>query len=481
MMALRGRSGLSPSGMHKRMDNVTIKSIELEGIHQRYDLNINFFDSLNVLHGQNGTGKSTLVHILANLANCDFLRFIYLDFKSIIVGYSSGLRLGIFKSEGENTYRIRNLNSLFDPGFIFFTEEALKSLAMTEEDKAPSREYVSELTARLGVFVEKNGIPRIKTSYFPAFRTMLEAWSSQFEEDFRRFGRTSSYSIPTQKVTAFARNLFGKFLPVINYPSPLSIEHNLREEIRDAHLKIARYESSVFSESFVKVFSAILSDEEGTAQEAERLLEEISELTTETALNKLANLEGPSHTYGQLQNLVGKSRESKELASSATGALKVYRDALKERRDFQASIFAKIDKYFDAVNAFLEQKELHYVPDSSRRVPKVGLKFKDGAWSSIRVMSSGERQLLTMLYAVTKMSSDSLVLIDEPELSLHIDWQEELLSKMMGQLGGRQIIVCTHSPSIASDYREFMIEVVPVLSNSASSRLEIADDEEEVN
>ncbi len=83
-----------------------------------------------------------------------------------------------------------------------------------------------------------------------------------------------------------------------------------------------------------------------------------------------------------------------------------------------------------------------------------------------------------MLYAVTKMSSDSLVLIDEPELSLHIDWQEELLSKMMDQLGGRQIIVCTHSPSIASNYEEFMIEVSPVVSETASRWAEPDYDED---
>lgn len=462
------------------MENVTITSIELEGIHQRYDLKLEFYDSLNVLHGQNGTGKSTLIHILANIANCDFLRFIYLDFKSITVGYSNDVLMQISTVEDPLSYRIRNLKALYDPGFTFYYEEALKTLALVEDEKISSREVTTELMSRLALYLEKNSVPRIKTSYFPAFRTMLEAWASQFEDDPRRYSRMQGSSLPAQRVTAFARNLFGRFLPVINYPSPLSIEQNLREEIRDAHLKIARYESSVFSDSFVKVFSAILSDEEGNAQEAERLLEEISELTTETALNKLANLEGPSYTYVQLQHLVGRSRESKELASSATGALTVYRDALKERRDFQANIFAKIDKYFDAVNAFLEQKELHYVPDSTRRIPKVGLKFKDGAWSSIRVMSSGERQLLTMLYAVTKMSSDSLVLIDEPELSLHIDWQEELLGKMMAQLGGRQIIVCTHSPSIASDYRNFMIEVVPVLSQSVASRNDINDDDEEV-
>ena len=160
----------------------------------------------------------------------------------------------------------------------------------------------------------------------------------------------------------------------------------------------------------------------------------------------------------------------------------MYRDALKARKKFQSSIFDEIDKYFDAVNAFLDKdkKELRYEIDPNKRLPKVGLRFPDNTWSSIRVMSSGERQLLTMLYAVTKMSEDYLVLIDEPELSLHIDWQEELLGKMLGQLGGRQIIVCTHSPSIATDYTDYMIEVSPNfdLNPSLPTKPPVEDDEE---
>ncbi|MNI92554.1 hypothetical protein D3C73_1503640 [compost metagenome] len=78
------------------------------------------------------------------------------------------------------------------------------------------------------------------------------------------------------------------------------------------------------------------------------------------------------------------------------------------------------------------------------------------------------------------MSTDSLVLIDEPELSLHIDWQEDLLHKMMSQLGSRQIIVCTHSPSIAADYLDHMIEVSPVYSSNISGKTEALEDDEEV-
>ena len=131
------------------------------------------------------------------------------------------------------------------------------------------------------------------------------------------------------------------------------------------------------------------------------------------------------------------------------------------------------------MNSFLNNKKLDYKLEKKRRDSLVGLKFPDDSWSSIKVMSSGERQLLTMLYAVNRMSDNSIVLIDEPEISLHIDWQEDLLSKMMDQLGDRQIIVCTHSPAIASDFRDNMTEVVPIFNDIPPSSFEALSEEEE--
>jgi len=53
------------------------------------------------------------------------------------------------------------------------------------------------------------------------------------------------------------------------------------------------------------------------------------------------------------------------------------------------------------------------------------------------------------------------VLIDEPEISLHIDWQYKLIGAMVKQLPTKQLIVCTHSPVIATDYEDKMIEIKP--------------------
>ncbi|WP_432793794.1 AAA family ATPase [Escherichia coli] len=154
------------------------------------------------------------------------------------------------------------------------------------------------------------------------------------------------------------------------------------------------------------------------------------------------------------------------MENSVSGALVVYRDALRDRQDYQEKAFSEIDNYMSSVNSFLEDKEMAYDFDLRRKYPKVGLKFPDGSWSPIRVLSSGERQLLTMLYAASKMGDDAIVLIDEPEISLHIDWQEDLLKRMLSQLSGRQIIVCTHSPSIATGYEDFMINISPEFISS---------------
>lgn len=453
------------------MKETYIKRVELEGIHKRYNLEMEFNQSLNILYGQNGTGKSTLIHIIANIANCDFIRFAFLEFKKIKVTYSNCAFICLTQT-GENEEKTVLIETNTSANFSFGKREAFESIRQLEDDRF-SREYDPKLIKDLSEFIKNNAIRHIETSYFPAFRTMLEAWSSQRE--INRMSQNRMRDSYSRQTTNFSRKLFGDFLPDINYPSPIDIENNLRDEIRDKQISIARYESSVFSDSFVKVFSALL-EEKSASISAENLLQEISQLTSESTGSKLGDFEENSNKFQELQDLVNKSARSGEFKSTASGALAVYRDALKQRQEYQQLAFKEIDSYFEVVNTFLDKKELSYSLDRNRRIPKVGLKFPDETWSSIKVMSSGERQLLTMLYAVNKMSGNSAVLIDEPEISLHIDWQEDLLKKMMEQLGSRQIIVCTHSPAIAADFDEYMKEVSPIFTDSSDAASNEEDD-----
>ncbi len=62
-----------------------IKRLQAIGIHGRFDICVDFKDGINIIHGSNGTGKTTLLHILANAVNEDFRRFGYLNFQELLI------------------------------------------------------------------------------------------------------------------------------------------------------------------------------------------------------------------------------------------------------------------------------------------------------------------------------------------------------------------------------------------------------------
>ena len=68
-------------------------------------------------------------------------------------------------------------------------------------------------------------------------------------------------------------------------------------------------------------------------------------------------------------------------------------------------------------------------------------------------LSSGQRQILALISAVRNASPGSLILIDEPEISLHVDWQERLVEQLHAPLTGSRLLIATHSPDIAMNHR----------------------------
>jgi len=84
----------------------------------------------------------------------------------------------------------------------------------------------------------------------------------------------------------------------------------------------------------------------------------------------------------------------------------------------------------------------------------VGVEFDDGTSLPLNKLSSGEKQILVMFYKIIFQTvSGSLVIIDEPEISLHISWQQRMGAIFMdiARLRHLQIIVATHSPQIVHD------------------------------
>ncbi|MBN1917671.1 MAG: ATP-binding protein [Verrucomicrobia bacterium] len=68
----------------------------------------------------------------------------------------------------------------------------------------------------------------------------------------------------------------------------------------------------------------------------------------------------------------------------------------------------------------------------------------------LRSLSSGEKHLLYILVETIRSEKSSLI-VDEPEISMHIEWQGALLSAMRELNPEAQIIAATHSPEIIAD------------------------------
>lgn len=68
----------------------------------------------------------------------------------------------------------------------------------------------------------------------------------------------------------------------------------------------------------------------------------------------------------------------------------------------------------------------------------------------LQSLSAGEKQLLRLMLEVLAANS-STVMIDEPELSMHVDWQQNLVSAMTSLNPECQLLLATHSPEVMAD------------------------------
>ena len=88
--------------------------------------------------------------------------------------------------------------------------------------------------------------------------------------------------------------------------------------------------------------------------------------------------------------------------------------------------------------------------------PYFGFRFiandEIGSLLSFDQLSSGEQHIMLMNYDVLfDLADETLVLIDEPELSFHIEWQGQFMSNLKEMVSARkdlQFIICTHAPEI---------------------------------
>ena len=135
-----------------------------------------------------------------------------------------------------------------------------------------------------------------------------------------------------------------------------------------------------------------------------------------------------------------------------TQAMVKYAGKLEEDRE---NIFAPLRFYEKTVNSFLEVKFIEI--DGSGELK---IRLSSSLELDWHLLSSGEKQILILLtQAFLRIDEPVVYIADEPELSLHVTWQEKLLESLVTLGGQKQIIVATHSPDIVGKYQDKVIEL----------------------
>lgn len=142
---------------------------------------------------------------------------------------------------------------------------------------------------------------------------------------------------------------------------------------------------------------------------------------------------------------------------SVRPVLESYLSSIELRLDalsFLQSVLQKLELYFS--NLFKDKSV------SINAGYGIAIASKNGVRLELKNLSSGERQFLYLVCRViTSINNSSIILMDEPEISLNIKWQRDFLDVLNSLIGKNktQIIIATHSLEMITPYLSSVVQL----------------------
>ena len=149
----------------------------------------------------------------------------------------------------------------------------------------------------------------------------------------------------------------------------------------------------------------------------------------------------------------------------------MFKNKNEKVEDIQRKVFDEINEIFENLNIDVK------VEDISQDGRNITL-FTNSAGDKfdINELSSGEKQLFLRTLAIKMLNPEnSIILIDEPELSLHPKWQQRIVDVYRKIGKNNQIIIATHSPHILGSVKK---ENIILLDRSDDGKIMIKTDED---
>lgn len=160
-------------------------------------------------------------------------------------------------------------------------------------------------------------------------------------------------------------------------------------------------------------------------------------------------------------NLKSKDKTVKQLKVdfAALEAFKLARAVVAKSLDAEAlteQIFSQVSLFVSTLESFIVDKTFSFVGGE--------LVVASEGPLPLAKLSSGEKQLLILfIEALLQRQRPFIFLADEPELSLHIAWQRNILMAIRSLNPNAQIVVATHSPEIAGKFSSCLFDMEEIL------------------
>lgn len=154
-----------------------------------------------------------------------------------------------------------------------------------------------------------------------------------------------------------------------------------------------------------------------------------------------------------------QSAQLESLQENQIEVMSVYAQDTKEKLSVLEPLSARIEILLSVLNRKFTNKTV-----SISRESGIAVFGSDQKPIPVTALSSGEQHELVLLYDLLfKVEPNTLVLIDEPELSLHISWQKGFMDDLLEiiRIAHFDVLIATHSPYIVGDRSDLLVVLSP--------------------
>lgn len=405
------------------------------------ELTINFDKHLNFLIGKNGTGKTTIINLIAAALTADFESLDRIQFDRILIklavsGSKKRPSIEVTKSQKKDlpyydiSYKIKtavtdevktyDLDAFEEERFYRGTPpRSLRERFIKERYIYVQRQLESVVNVNwLSVYRQRslermdersssNGIDQKLEDMNNALVRYFSRLTSNFAEETANFQKTSFLSLTSiQQESDVRRNL-----------KSIDVEHQKK--------------------SLTSVFEIL-------GVEQSKSIKQIDQMSKELVKARKAFLDRDALSMHDLFAIVNSFKTN--------DIIKLYENLQSKK----SIIYQPINKFKLVVNELLKPGKSIEISDQN----EILIKNKSDKKISIKDLSSGEKQLLIILgQSLLQESKRVIYIADEPELSLHIEWQEKLTNAITSLNPNAQVIFATHSPDIVGPYQDNVINM----------------------